>query len=72
MKRINGLVIPGGGTNLMQRNEESGAKEFTQFAETGRFLIKLARQRNDRGFFIPVWGTCLGFELLVLSFSKRE
>lgn len=29
MSRINGLVIPGGGTNLMQRNEESGAKEFT-------------------------------------------
>ncbi|KAL4491220.1 hypothetical protein ABPG73_013289 [Tetrahymena malaccensis] len=72
MDQINGLVIPGGGANLMYRNNESGDKEFTKFAEVGEFLISVAKQLNNEGKYFPVWGTCLGFELLVLSFTKTE
>ncbi len=27
-------------------------------------MIKLAIETNDKGVYFPVWGTCLGFELL--------
>lgn len=49
MRSINGLVIPGGGANLMQRNIESGDKEFTKFAEVGKYLISLAKKINRSG-----------------------
>lgn len=44
-----------------------GAAEFNVndgYAAAGWELYKLAKQKNDAGVYFPVWGTCLGFELL--------
>lgn len=27
---------------------------------------------NDKGIYFPVWGTCLGFEVLLLSIAKSN
>jgi hypothetical protein len=27
---------------------------------------------NDKGIYFPVWGTCLGFEVLLLSIAKNN
>lgn len=36
-------------------------------------LYELATKKNDAGVYFPVWGTCLGFELLaVLSANKTD
>ena len=29
-------------------------------------LYKFAKEKNDAGIYFPVWGTCLGFELLAV------
>jgi len=29
--------------------------------------MNLAIEANDKGDYFPVWGTCLGFELLLLA-----
>lgn len=72
---INGLLIPGGGTDLIkethEKNNNSKKKmEKSEFFETGEFLISLAREMNEKGDYFPVWGTCLGYELMVMSVAN--
>jgi len=57
--RVNGLLFPGGVTNIFM-DPKSGNK----WTESATYLIKKAIQENQKGNHFPVWGTCLGFELL--------
>lgn len=52
----NGLFMPGGATWFNQSNG---------YADAGQHLYDIAKDRNARGDYFPVWGTCLGMELLV-------
>ena len=53
----NGLLIPGGAVSLT----ESG------YAKAGKKFFDMARNAWDEsGDPYPIWGTCLGFELLAL------
>lgn len=36
----------------------------TQYFQSANLLYDLLLRANDAGDFIPLWGTCLGFELL--------
>lgn len=65
-RQTNGLLFPGG-DNLLDPNRA------TPMMEAAKKLYKLAVEANDRGDFYPIWGTCLGHELLtVLSSGKNE
>ncbi|XP_067888007.1 gamma-glutamyl hydrolase-like [Heterodontus francisci] len=59
---INGLLLPGGGTNLIT----------SQFAKIAALFYDLALQANDHGSYFPVWGTCLGFEELTVLTSGEK
>jgi gamma-glutamyl hydrolase len=44
-----------------------GALWFNQtdgYAEAGRHIYDIASNMNENGDYFPLWGTCLGFELL--------
>jgi len=56
------LLIPGGEAEF---NVTGG------YATAGLELIRLAKKKNDAGVYFPVWGTCLGFELL-FAFSANH
>lgn len=61
---VNGLLLPGGAARF---NVTDG------YATAGWELYKLAKLKNDAGVYFPVWGTCLGFELLAfLSANNTE
>lgn len=53
-----------------------GATWFNQsggYADAGRFIYKIAKQKNDNGQHFPLFGTCLGFELfLFLAAGDRN
>lgn len=34
------------------------------YAQAGRYIYEIANEMNSRGEYFPLWGTCLGFELL--------
>lgn len=51
---INGLLIPGGSADL----ETSG------YAKAGAKLYNMAIAANKKGDYFPIFGVCLGFELL--------
>ncbi|XP_013400427.1 gamma-glutamyl hydrolase-like [Lingula anatina] len=53
-KSLNGVLFPGGEVSIL----DSG------YAKAGQIFFKLAIEAYDRGDYFPLWGTCLGFELL--------
>lgn len=57
-------MLPGGATWFNQSNG---------YADAGRHIYDIAIEMNDQGDYFPLWGTCLGFELLTyLSAGGRE
>ncbi|XP_048042389.1 gamma-glutamyl hydrolase-like [Megalobrama amblycephala] len=58
-KSINGVLFPGGGVSLKSSGYSKAAAVF----------YRLALEANSNGDYFPVWGTCLGFELLTLLTS---
>lgn len=64
MSRINGVLFPGGATWFDQSDG---------YADAGMYIYKNAKRLNDAGDYFPIWGTCLGFELLTyLDADRRE
>ncbi|KAG7332015.1 hypothetical protein KOW79_003849 [Hemibagrus wyckioides] len=55
-RSINGLIFIGGAVDL----------ETSDFAHTAGFYFRLALKANDEGDYFPIWGTCLGFQLLTV------
>lgn len=72
MHEINGLLIPGSSTDLVESESENSAmfKELSEFTKTGQYLLKLAIEFNKNGTYFPVWGTSLGFELMLVSVAN--
>lgn len=50
------VLLPGGATWF---NETGG------YADAGRIIYDIAVDMNKNGVYMPVWGTCLGFELML-------
>ncbi|GAB0094655.1 gamma-glutamyl hydrolase [Sergentomyia squamirostris] len=64
MMKINGVLFPGGATWF---NVTNG------YSEAAAHIYAIATELNDQGDYFPLWGTCLGFELLTyLSADGRE
>lgn len=78
-KRTRMMNIELGITNLMSLNRillPGGATWFNQthgYAGAGAHIFDIAKQMNDNGIHFPIFGTCLGFELLLfVSNENRE
>ncbi|CAI5460420.1 unnamed protein product [Closterium sp. Yama58-4] len=57
---INGLLIPGGGTDLVPG----------PFMSTVQLLLQWAKEANDQGDYFPVQATCMGFEAMAIVISE--
>ncbi|KAM3610596.1 uncharacterized protein V6R79_006382 [Siganus canaliculatus] len=55
-KQINGLLLIGGAVSL----------QTSDFARVAKIFYNLARTANDAGDFFPIWGTCMGMQLLTV------
>jgi len=60
---INGVLFPGGGADL---------SNTTRMRHSGQVLYNLAIAANDAGGSFPLWGTCMGFQLLSLLTSQQD
>ncbi|XP_026731422.1 gamma-glutamyl hydrolase A-like [Trichoplusia ni] len=60
--KINGVLLPGGATFF---NQSDG------YADAGQHIYEIAQELNDAGEYFPIFGTCLGFELLIILASGR-
>ncbi|KAK7878195.1 hypothetical protein WMY93_031192 [Mugilogobius chulae] len=59
---INGFLLPGGAASLLDSGYSRAAKIF----------YDLAIEANKKGDYFPVWGTCLGFEQLVILTAQKN
>ncbi|BBN11618.1 gamma-glutamyl hydrolase [Marchantia polymorpha subsp. ruderalis] len=59
---INGLLLPGGDTNM----------DGGPFLDTVKLLLDWAIEANDKGDYFPVHGTCLGMEVLANVIAQRN
>ncbi|XP_056275810.1 gamma-glutamyl hydrolase [Pseudoliparis swirei] len=55
-RNINGLLLIGGAVDL----------ETSDFARVAKIFYRLALTANDEGDFFPIWGTCMGMQLLTV------
>ncbi|XP_048514999.1 uncharacterized protein LOC105689661 [Athalia rosae] len=55
LSKVNGVLWPGGSSYF---NVSKG------YAEAGAIIYRIATRMNNEGIYFPIWGTCLGFELL--------
>ncbi|KAL6113985.1 uncharacterized protein ACO6RY_04862 [Pungitius sinensis] len=53
---INGLLLIGGAADL----------ETSDFARVAKIFYRLALMANDDGDYFPIWGTCMGMQLLTV------
>ncbi|XP_017479421.1 PREDICTED: gamma-glutamyl hydrolase-like isoform X1 [Rhagoletis zephyria] len=65
LNRINGILLPGGAVFV---NEHDPARlELTNnCVRAVDMIIRIAKEKYKEGIHLPVWGTCLGFQLLIL------
>ena len=54
---VNGVLLPGG---------DSDVSRGTQLRATAERIVRAALDARDAGDYFPVWGTCMGFQLLAL------
>ncbi|KAF2355021.1 Peptidase C26 [Trinorchestia longiramus] len=60
---LNGIVFPGGGSSI---TNSSG------YGAAGDALYQIVMASNARGKPLPLWATCLGFEMLVYLAAGRR
>ncbi|XP_063304487.1 gamma-glutamyl hydrolase-like [Pelobates fuscus] len=61
-KSINGVLFPGGAADLLT----------SDFARTAKIFYKLAIEAASSGNYFPVWGTCMGFQILTALTSGED
>jgi len=68
LKRVNGLIWVGGGiTNKRYHTQQ----QEDDLLNTLFYCYNYAIRENDKGNYYPIWGTCLGMDILIM-FSKNE
>lgn len=61
-KNINGVLFPGGAADI----------NTGPYYQSGKYLYDLAIQANDKGDYFPIWGTCLGLELMTTLTANKN
>lgn len=59
---INGVLFPGGGVNILT----------SEYAKAAQILYRSAIKANQNGDYFPLWGTCLGFQLLTALATGKD
>jgi len=68
--QINGLMLIGGAAELVEYDKEKGKNILTLYGKKVKYMIDIAIKANDNGDYFPIWGTCLGYEILLLAFAE--
>ena len=66
LQRVNGVLLPGGPQDLKDEKQPYYPR-VKAYYETIRWLYLEVVRMNREGTHFPLWGTCQGFEELILS-----
>lgn len=62
VNKTNGLLLPGGGRNIMN----------SYYRDAAEILFDYAMEANDRGEYYPIWGECMGFQIITVLMIKKH
>ncbi|XP_011874353.1 PREDICTED: gamma-glutamyl hydrolase-like [Vollenhovia emeryi] len=62
LSKVNGVLWPGGSTFFFSKEG---------YADAGVAIYRIAKEINARGVYFPIFGICLGFELLTYVAANR-
>lgn len=65
---LNGLIFPGGDASLW--SNETERRNMSVMTRAGQYLIQLAIESNLKNNYFPIWGTCLGYELIIIAITN--
>ncbi len=66
LARVNGILLPGGPQDLKDEKQPYYHR-VKKYYETIRWLYRKVVKMNREGTYFPLWGTCQGFEEIILS-----
>jgi gamma-glutamyl hydrolase len=66
LDKLSGLIWTGGAIE----NHHYSTLQYNTYMNTLHLSFEIIKKYNDKGRYFPLWGTCLGFEILVL-FGKN-
>eukprot|EP00826_Nyctotherus_ovalis_P059629 TRINITY_DN8309_c0_g3_i4.p1 TRINITY_DN8309_c0_g3~~TRINITY_DN8309_c0_g3_i4.p1 ORF type:complete len:312 (+),score=90.04 TRINITY_DN8309_c0_g3_i4:194-1129(+) len=69
MEKLNGLFITGGTADFAIYDDKKDEWIVTPFGKAAQEIVSIAKQINDDGRYFPIWGTCMGFQLLAFAVS---
>eukprot|EP01130_Rhizamoeba_saxonica_P007205 TRINITY_DN2908_c0_g1_i1.p1 TRINITY_DN2908_c0_g1~~TRINITY_DN2908_c0_g1_i1.p1 ORF type:complete len:325 (-),score=46.80 TRINITY_DN2908_c0_g1_i1:24-998(-) len=61
--KLNGILFTGGELELTFKST---------YVKTANTLLNMAISSNDKGEYFPIWGTCMGFQMLNMLVAKDE
>ncbi|EDW95464.1 uncharacterized protein Dyak_GE19535, isoform B [Drosophila yakuba] len=77
MSQLNGILLPGGAVFIDEADRQANPDLTSDCVRSAELIFQLAMERNrrakkldDPGGFFPVWGTCLGFQLLLIHAAE--
>jgi len=68
LSTISGIVFTGGSINNKKKYTD---KQRITYVTTLHHAYSQIKQYNNQGRYFPIWGTCLGFEMLMLFQQNR-
>ncbi|XP_017841143.1 gamma-glutamyl hydrolase [Drosophila busckii] len=69
LSQLNGVLLPGGAVFL----DSAQAPELSNdCVESARYICEIALELNEQQRYFPIWGTCLGFQLLLINAAKTK
>ncbi|KAH8364600.1 hypothetical protein KR084_008670 [Drosophila pseudotakahashii] len=78
MGQINGILLPGGAVFIDEADRQAHPDLTSDCVRSAEHIYQLAMERNQRarkqddvGGYFPVWGTCLGFQLLLIHAAEE-
>ena len=63
LKSIQGIVFIGG---AIENKKLYSHQQYITYVTTLYHAFTTIKTYNDQGHYFPIWGTCLGFEILIL------
>ncbi|KAM8710945.1 hypothetical protein ACLKA7_017560 [Drosophila subpalustris] len=72
LNRVNGVLLPGGAVCLDEAEALQFPKLSNDCVQSARHIYELVMERNAAGVYMPMYGTCLGFQLILINAANEK
>ena len=71
LNQLDGALLPGGGSEIRTFDANNAPIGYTTLGKTGKAIVDYSIKAKKSGVQFPIWGTCLGFEIIGIAFTNN-